>query len=75
MAKTKSISVTLDTYRIAEIDRWVDGTQFRNRSHLIDSVLKEWLEFQARKGKGEQTTIFNIKSPVKVSKKKGEKTK
>lgn len=69
MAKTKSVSVTLNTYRIAEIDRWVDGTQFRNRSHLIDSVLEEWLEYQKKKGKGEQVTIFNLKQPVKAKKK------
>lgn len=70
MVKTKSISVTLNELRLAEIDRYVDGVTFRSRSHMIDTVLNEWLEFQAKDGKGEQKDLFKIRQPVKIGKKR-----
>lgn len=70
MAKTKSISVTLNELRISEIDRYVDGVTFRSRSHMIDTILNEWMEYQSKKGKGEQTTIYQIREPVKTGKKR-----
>lgn len=48
MVRTKTISVTINEMRINEMDYYIDGTKFRNRSHMIDTIVKEWLEKQRK---------------------------
>jgi Arc/MetJ-type ribon-helix-helix transcriptional regulator len=66
---TTQISLKLNNHSLAELDQYVDGVKFRNRSHALDVILLEWLEAQREKRKGQQQTIF----PLTKSKKKRKK--
>jgi len=65
MAKTKQNSNTQITARLPamlvdQLDRYVDGQTFRNRSHAVQVIVSLWIESKAREGKGKQETIFPL---------------
>jgi metal-responsive CopG/Arc/MetJ family transcriptional regulator len=48
-----------------ELNQYINGEEFRNRSHAIQSILKMWLVWRREKNaNGEQTTIFDKQRPL-----------
>jgi metal-responsive CopG/Arc/MetJ family transcriptional regulator len=70
MADSKQIAIRLNSFSLSELDRYVDGVRFRNRSHAIDVIINDWLERQRVDSKGVQQSIFPL---VKSGKKKAKK--
>ncbi len=40
----QKLSVTVEKDIVAQLEKRVDGRVFRNRSHVIEYALREWVE-------------------------------
>jgi hypothetical protein len=58
-------SILLDESVDNELNQYINGEEFRNRSHAIQSIIAIWLKWRREKNKGEQIHIFDIRPPVK----------
>lgn len=47
MQKKEKIAITIDKQILAQIDNKVDKINFKNRSHVIENFLREWLRLKA----------------------------
>lgn len=68
MSKRRSIILkdTIDN----ELNQYIDGNEFRNRSHAIQSILKLWLRWRRERNTAEQTNIFEQRPLAKSRPKK-----
>jgi Arc/MetJ-type ribon-helix-helix transcriptional regulator len=57
---TKQITARLPEMLVDQIDHFVDGEKFRNRSHAIQVMVSIWMEQESAKRKGKQETIFPL---------------
>lgn len=46
MQKKEKIAITIDKQILAQIDNKVDKVNFKNRSHVIENFLREWLRLK-----------------------------
>lgn len=56
---TKQVTVRLPGILVNELDYFVNGSLFRNRSHAMQVIVEFWLE--NHKGEKKQITIFDKK--------------
>lgn len=42
-----------------ELNQYIDGQEFRNRSHAVETIVKLWLKWRRDHGKRQQMTIFD----------------
>jgi len=68
MGKRRSIILTDSVDN--ELNQYIDGNEFRNRSHAIQSILKMWLKWRRERNKTEQTNIFDNRPLAKSRPKK-----
>jgi len=68
MGKRRSIILTDSVDN--ELNQYIDGNEFRNRSHAIQSILKMWLKWRRERNKTEQTNIFDTRPMAKSRPKK-----
>jgi len=70
----KQITVTLPALLLNQISYFVDGVNFRNRSHIIHQAIAEWIDRESKKRKGQLTiddatrgkTARPLKAPAKA---------
>lgn len=62
---TKAFSIRLPWMVADELERYINGSMFRNRQHAFLVIVQEWLEAQRNKGKGQQVNLLEIKPPRK----------
>lgn len=41
--KTKAVHLELSEKLVKDLDKYVDGTLFRSRVHLVGTILTEWI--------------------------------
>lgn len=63
-------SILLDESVDNELNQYINGEEFRNRSHAVQSILALWLKWRREKNKGEQTHIFDLRPQAKARPKK-----
>lgn len=63
-------SILFDESVDNELNQYIDGIEFRNRSHAVQSIIKTWLLCRREKESGEQTNIFDVRPVAKSRPKK-----
>jgi hypothetical protein len=68
----KNIQFTVRLPKIVadELQRHIDGEQFRNRQHAFLVIINDWLSSQRNKRRGEQTNIMDLKPPKRGKERK-----
>jgi metal-responsive CopG/Arc/MetJ family transcriptional regulator len=65
MPKPVCRTIYIDPKVDNELNQYINGTTFRNRSHAVETILKAWLEYRRSQGRGEQVSMFDIAQPRK----------
>jgi hypothetical protein len=66
MTKPVCRTIYIDLKVDNELNQYINGTTFRNRSHAVETIIKAWLEWKRKQGRGEQVSIFDIAPPRKA---------
>jgi metal-responsive CopG/Arc/MetJ family transcriptional regulator len=72
MAKPVCRTIYIDPKVDNELNQYINGTTFRNRSHAVETIIKAWLDYRRdyrpSQDKSDQTSMFDIAQPRKAGK-------